>query len=82
VYNCIREEPDGQAIAMFREDYDEREFKFDKVLGVTSDQEETFDAVGADVVDDVLQVPRPSTMAGTLPAAPAKRGLNLWLSPS
>ena len=62
MYNCIREEPDGQAIAMFREDYDEREFKFDKVLGVSSDQNETFEAVGADVVDDVLQAQCPPTL--------------------
>jgi len=40
---------------MFRLDYDEREFTFDKVLGIESDQEETFNSVGADVVDDVLQ---------------------------
>jgi len=55
VYNCIRPHADTEKLSMFRIDYDEREFGFDYVLPESADQTQTYEAVAADVVADVMR---------------------------
>ena len=52
---CIEEHPETTTILLRKPFYDTREFAVDTVLGRGATQAETYEAVGREVVDDVLE---------------------------
>eukprot|EP00741_Cyanophora_paradoxa_P005036 tig00000842_g4878.t1 len=51
---CIRVVPGANRLVLFRQFYEDREFAFDTVLGPEVSQEEAYDAIARDIVQDIL----------------------------
>eukprot|EP00743_Colponemidia_sp_Colp-15_P010401 GILK01011452.1.p1 GENE.GILK01011452.1~~GILK01011452.1.p1 ORF type:complete len:1212 (+),score=242.12 GILK01011452.1:39-3638(+) len=52
---CTRVHPDGSGLSIVRPFYDDREFSFDQTHGPFDSQDDAYETIAADIVDDVLQ---------------------------